>query len=134
MKKIIAWENWNEIERELTDDIYAIDEIDDEEQTNELEAFINNMPLSPLISDIKSHIHTPFGQVPCDSKLKPSDRWDCWMGYTNFGITNTIENKIKNIDGIDALKVMSRYSFCIGIGKLFKFSDVRKELENALCK
>ena len=134
MKKIIAWENWSEIEKELTDDMYTVDEIDDEEQASELEALINNMPLSPLISDVKSYIYTPSGQVSCDSKLKPSDRWDCWMGYTNFGITNTIENKIKNIDGIDALKVMSRYSFCIGIGKLFKFTDVRRELENVLCK
>lgn len=132
MKKIIAWENWNEIETELMD-LEDLQSVLEEEGDNSEE----QMPLMPLpmeiLSTINPIIQTPFGSVHMDSKLKPSDRWDCWLGYTNFGITEDIENKIKKIEGVDALKVMSRYTFCVGIAKLFKFSKVREDIENEIC-
>lgn len=135
MKKIIAWENWNEIERELSEDI-TLEDIINEEEDNENQTGLHADFLMPaMLSDMKPQIiQTPFGNVSVDSRLKPSDRWDCWMGYTNFGITEDIQSKMQEVDGVDALKVMSRYSFCVGVGKLFKFNQVRKEIENAICK
>lgn len=134
MKKIIAWENWNEIEREMSEEITLEDllEEEDEDSSNNMQT---DFLMAPLLSEIKPQIiQTPFGNVSIDSRLKPSDRWDCWMGYTNFGITEDIQLKVQNIEGVDALKIMSRYSFCVGVGKLFKFSEVRKDIENAICK
>jgi hypothetical protein len=29
---------------------------------------------------------------------------------------------------------MSRYTFCVGVGKLFQFKDIRRNIENAICK
>ena len=59
-------------------------------------------------------------------------RFDCWIGHTNFNITNSIKNKLNEVDGIEVLNVMSRYRFFIGIGKMFKFSDIRKNIEKTI--
>lgn len=133
MKKIM-WENWNEKEIELVETTSFDDFMQmDEEDTEQIMSMGQQLP--PTILDIPPQvIHTPFGVVPSDSILKPSDRWQCWMGYTNFDLTHQISNRIKTINGVEALKIMSRYTFCVGVGKMFIFSSVRKEIENAICK
>jgi hypothetical protein len=136
-KKIIAWENWSEIEKELTEDSIFIDDIKPEMNEDDFsgKGMQADFFMGPMLSDIRSPvIQTPFGNVSSESKLKPSDRWDCWMGYTNFGITQDVQETIQEIEGVDALKVMSRYSFCIGVGKMFKSIDVKKDIHNAVCK
>lgn len=56
--------------------------------------------------------------------------YDCWIGHTNFDITNRIKETLDSIDGIEILKICSRYRFFIGIGQMFNFSEVRKSIEN----
>ena len=58
--------------------------------------------------------------------------FDCWIGHTNFGLTKSVQKQIEEIPGIEAFKVMSRYRFFIGIGKLFKFRDVCQQIQVAL--
>jgi hypothetical protein len=134
MKKIM-WENWNEKEIELAEgspiDNLILDSLGGEEdQTMQMDSL-----MSPFLSEMQSPVlHTPFGAVPSDSTLKPSDRWQCWLGYTNFDLTHKISDKMKVISGIEALRIMSRYTFCVGVGKLFNFTNVRKEIEDAVCK
>ena len=61
-------------------------------------------------------IHTPLGPYPEDSLLKPSNRWDCWIGHTNFDITTDMAEKLETeVSGVEALKVSGRDSFFIGI-------------------
>ena len=55
--------------------------------------------------------------------------YDCWLGHTNFNITPVIKGELDKIDGIEVLKICSRYRFFIGIGQMFKFQDVRKQIE-----
>jgi len=59
-------------------------------------------------------------------------RFDCWIGHTNFNITTSIKNKLNEVDGIEVLNVVSRYRFFIGVGKMFQFSDVRKDIEETI--
>ena len=59
-------------------------------------------------------------------------RFDCWIGHANFNITTSIKDKLNEVDGIEVLNVISRYRFFIGIGKMFKFSEVRKDIENCI--
>lgn len=58
--------------------------------------------------------------------------FDCWVAHTNFNITEEIKNKVNKIDGVEILKIHSRYRFFIGIGKMFDFSNVRQDIEKAL--
>ena len=137
-KKII-WKSWNAIAEDYINS-YT-------EELAKLEEEINNISMSgeesqmgpvgiPLYfnSEKFSGMHTPFGVYPIDSPFKPSDRWDCWMATTNFNITKSIYKTLKEeINGIEALKIMGRYSFCIGIPCTFEFQDVRSEIEKKLC-
>lgn len=79
-------------------------------------------------------IYTPLGAFPEESILKPSDRWDCWIAHTNFPVTSKILNILnEEIDGIEVLKVMGKYSFFVGIARLFDIRDVRKQIDEKIC-
>lgn len=56
--------------------------------------------------------------------------YDCWIGHTNFDITESVKTKIEETKGVEILKVYSRYRFFIGVGKMFNFKEVRKEIES----
>ena len=58
--------------------------------------------------------------------------YDCWVGHANFDITPTVKDILDRVDGVEILKICSRYRFFIGVGKMFKFKSVRKDLENQL--
>ena len=73
-------------------------------------------------------VNTPSTFNKCDSDASSNN------GYTNFDLTHKVSDKMKFIKGVEALKVMSRYTFCVGVGKMFNFSTVRKDIENAICK
>lgn len=139
-KKLIAWENWNEIEKMSALEYNPPDE--DDEPTNQFYELVESNEQSGnfeeafqgMLSEMNSQfIYTPFGQVPFDSRFKPSDRWECWLGYTNFGLTKKTVEALQHVEGVDALKVLSRYSFCVGIGKLFNFSEVKQGIQDAIC-
>ena len=61
------------------------------------------------------------------------NQFDCWMGYTNFDITKSVEETIESTEGVELLSVMTRYRFFLGVGKMFSFSDVRRSIESKLC-
>jgi hypothetical protein len=60
--------------------------------------------------------------------------FECWIGHTNFDITNKIKEQLNQIPGIEILKILSRYRFFVGIGEMFDFQDVRHFVENELIK
>jgi hypothetical protein len=55
--------------------------------------------------------------------------FDCWVGHTNFDITPSIKVVLEKTAGIELLKVQSRYRFFIGVGRMFRFGEVRKDIE-----
>jgi hypothetical protein len=129
--KKIVWKSWNTMAEEYINgssmDLEQMDEI--------LGDKAGDVPFLPLIDSGQAHvIYTPWGAYPVDSMLKPSDRWDCRIGYTNFSITNQVKNILVNdIDGIEALKILGKYSFAIGIPCTFDFKNVRLDIEKKLC-
>ena len=130
-RKTIAWESWNAKLEGLQQE--SIDENEPTYLENEHIQSSELIPTEMFITPPRV-IHTPLGVYPEDSLLKPSDRWDCWMGHTNFDITNNMASKLDlEIDGVEALKILGRYSFFIGIGKLFDIAQVRKDIETLLC-
>ena len=130
-RKTIAWESWNAKLEGLQQE--SIDENEPTYLENEHIQSSELIPTEMFITPPRV-IHTPLGVYPEDSLLKPSDRWDCWMGHTNFDITNNMDSKLDlEIDGVEALKILGRYSFFIGIGKLFDIAQVRKDIETLLC-
>ena len=58
--------------------------------------------------------------------------FDCWVGHTNFNLSKKIVSELERIEGVQLLRICSRYRFFIGIGKMFDFKAVRKNLEKRL--
>ena len=132
--KQIAWESWNaRIEEMITPlDLPSPETHISETPYNDIE-----IPHELLSQDFfiqpQKILYTPMGPYPEESLMKPSDRWDCWLGYTNFDIVNAVEDQIENIAGVEALRVLGRYTFFMGVGKLFDIKNVRADIEKELC-
>ena len=58
--------------------------------------------------------------------------YDCWLGHSNFDLTPSIKSEIEKVEGVEVLKICSRYRFFLGIGQMFKFTDVRKNIEEII--
>jgi hypothetical protein len=141
--KQIVWTSWNARVDEMMaplDETFTPEVDPDEMPYNDIE--IPQEFLSPeLFLQQPRILYTPLGPYPEESLMKPSDRWDCWLGYTNFSITNEIEEQIggdhtgaeEGIEGVEALKVLGRYTFFVGVGKLFDIREVRENVEKKLC-
>lgn len=84
---------------------------------------------------ISKHMPTPM-MIPMSQQLIEDismlSNFDCWVGHTNFDITPKIKDLLNKIDGIEVLKICSRYRFFIGVGQMFNFADVRKNIEKEL--
>ena len=122
--KKIAWENW----KEKVD--YSPPENKLEESAEEEEDVIEKSLLSAM--EIPRLVQTPLGIFHYEDKLKPSEKFDCWIGYTNFNITQNISDLIESVDGVEALEIMSRYTFFLGVGKMFNFRNVRLGIESLI--
>jgi hypothetical protein len=126
MNNTMAWEKWDEadfIREALSED-------------EELEEALENPDLPSMnlgsFSVTFPKIRTPLGFFSIDDPLRPAVMFDCWIGHTNFRITEDIKRLIEEVPGIEALKIMSQYRFFIGVGKLFKFRDVCQQIQEAL--
>lgn len=131
--KTIIWKSWNA----LADEYMQVFQNEMENLQEELTDMADEggIPMSMLMgADKFAVMHTPFGMYPMDSMFKPSDRWDVWVGVTNFSITKLIKNILKkDIEGIEALRILGRYTFVIGVPCTFDFKDIRVNIENELC-
>ena len=71
--------------------------------------------------------------IPINEQLAENinlaSNFDCWMGHTNFNITKGIREKINQAEGVEILKVVSRYRFFLGVGRMFDFKEVRNNIE-----
>lgn len=128
-KKKILWESWNA--KILTASEQQEPQQEESQAYDTPEVEVSPEYFIPIQSRL---IHTPMGAYPEESILKPSDRWDCWIAHTSFPITGSIVNILNNdIDGIEVLKVMGKYSFFIGVAKLFDIRDVREQINEKIC-
>jgi hypothetical protein len=66
------------------------------------------------------------------SEIALASNFDCWVGHTNFNLTEEIKTALNTIDGIEVLKICSRYRFFIGVGKMFDFAEVRQNIETKI--
>lgn len=88
--------------------------------------------LEEELQNIGHLIATPFGLFSVDDPFTPMKRTELRIGYTDFPITDEEFKIINDCPGVDTFRVMSRYSFIIGIGKAFEFTSVRRDLEKSL--
>jgi len=116
----IAWERWvDEVVEDNLDIDMDLDESDED------------MPNLQML-ELPMQIRTPLGVYGPLETMSPNNMFDCWFCHTNFDLTEADKNALDLVDGIEALKIVSRYRFFIGIGKMFSLTDVRPRVEIAL--
>lgn len=101
-------------------DALPINEDEDDEETMDK---VHHMMPAPMMIPMSQQLIEDISML---------SNYDCWIGHTNFDITHKIKDKLNAIDGIEILKICSRYRFFIGIGQMFNFAEVRKNIENEL--
>ena len=121
----IAWENWKEKVDHSPPKTNNSEDILEEDEEGLEKSILAAMEVPRLVQ-------TPLGIFQYEDKLRPSEKFDCWIGYTNFDITQNISDLIESVDGVEALEVMSRYTFFLGVGKMFNFRNVRTSIEELL--
>ena len=141
--KKIGWQKYEDyIEKQLTSPILHTiiqnvamqhiehDSVEDEDDDEEEDCISN------ANEDESKHIMHPAMMLPLTSKLMDDvallSTFDCWIGHTNFDITNNIKSILDSVPGVEVLKVLSRYRFFVGIGHMFDFAKVRKDIEKAI--
>ena len=80
-----------------------------------------------------AEVGSVFAGMPEDlsNEIQMISNFDCWLGHTNFNITKAVKERLENVRGVEVLKICSRYRFFIGVGRMFDFSEVRKEIEES---
>ena len=129
--KKIAWQSWNAITEEFYENDSGLSTLEDILLATSNPEDLGDSPIK-FFDPGPTVIYTPYGPFSSDSCLKPSNRWDCWFGYTNFDITFSVLDEIEDAAGVESVKVMGRYTFFIGIGKLFGSTEVKLNIENIL--
>ena len=138
MKRKIGWQKYeNVIEDQLSSPILQellaitnppMEMVNTEEFTyEELESLQKE-----LMYDTQSQSQSVALTDDFISQVNMLAQFDCWVGHTNFNITKTIKDTLNASEGVEILKVNSRYRFFIGVGKMFDFKDVRTNIEEKL--
>jgi hypothetical protein len=122
--KLIVWEKWVDPFDPENLDIENQDEYSEEEES-ELDA----EAATAAINGSMKVIMTPIGMLPIDI-LSTSDKFNFWVGHTNFDITPGVANTIEESHGVEVLDILTRYRFRIAIGKIFTDRDVMKEIND----
>lgn len=135
MKRKIGWQKYEDIiEKNISSPLMKsimekfnnlIEPESEKEESNSWESSYDEE------EDYKTSSMLPISQQLIED-ISMLNNFECWMGHTNFDITPAIKNQLDTIKGVELLKVCSRYRFFIGIGKMFEFSDVRKDIEDTL--
>ena len=130
MDRKIIWEKWYDIIPDSESKIIT-DEFDEDDEYDE--DMLQEQTFGLVFDSQENKIRTPIGTFNIDEPLSPSNMYDCWVGHTNFRLNE--EDYIlldQYVDGIEVIKMMSKYRFFIGIGKLFNFKDVQSKIQEAL--
>jgi hypothetical protein len=134
-KKKIGWQKYedllqNQLESPFLDSLYnkISGNIDDEEDDDD-----GFNPYKDGVENLKGHFIIPINERMMEN-ISLTTNFDCWVGHTNFNITEEVRDKLSDMDGVEILKICSRYRFFVGIGRMFDFSEVRKNIEKIIAE
>ena len=134
MSKKIGWQKYEEMIKSqmsspfasllLTNNLNMIDFSEDQEDLDEIDL--------EMLQDSEQDLLVVPVPENFSEQLSLLTNYECWVGHTNFDITESVKDQINDTFGVEILKVYSRYRFFIGIGRMFDFKDVRKIIEETL--
>jgi len=108
----------------------SLEDLTDEE-LEQLEEYINSQPNAQVPQEETMMMNIDENLA---GEINLATNFDCWVAHTNFNLTENIRNQLDRVEGVELLKVFSRYRFLVGVGRMFDFSEVRKEIEKIIPK
>jgi hypothetical protein len=106
------------------------------------QSVLQNLPTDEEEQDLLSNQDIPYDEHKStdepvmltldkdfSNEILLATNYDCWVGHTNFNLTENIKEELNKVEGVEVLKICSRYRFFIGIGRMFDFKEVRKNIE-----
>jgi hypothetical protein len=108
-----------------TEDLFNSGDLTDEE----LEEIEEQLLLDKNLSEKELRVSVSESLM---AEISLTSNFDCWIGHTNFDITKDVVTKLNKAEGVEGLKIFSRYRFFIGVGRMFDFKTVRKDIEKIL--
>lgn len=134
MSKKIGWQKYEDlIQKQLTSPFASLmlqgqmsiseDDFSQEEEDVSFSELLESEEKDLMIVPVPQDFHNQISLIT---------NYDCWVGHTNFDITEDVKNIVDTCKGVEILKIHSRYRFFVGIGRMFEFSDVRKQIEESL--
>ena len=121
MSRTITWEAWTD---PADDEI--LEEFDEDD-------FDEDPDIHRVLRQIPNLITTPMGVFRVHDRMNPAKQFDCWTGHADFDITKKVKDQIESVEGVEALVILTRYRFFLGVGKSFKFRDVRVKIDSLCC-
>jgi hypothetical protein len=76
----------------------------------------------------------PYGTIPINENAITSKLYKMWVGHCNFDITKNIMETIEKVEGVEILRVWTRYRFWVGFGNLFDDNKVQQDIEDSIIK
>lgn len=130
MENKIQWESWSALEDEIAQKLTQKNSTSLMGVGEDSEIHQEILSFPPMQAP---YVPTPFGNYDPETPFRPAARWNCWIGHTNFRLTKGIVKAITQVEGVAALKIMDRYTFCIGVAKMFKIASVAADIQRMLC-
>lgn len=124
MSKKILWLKWE-------DPLYPKKHEDSAEVQSQKDSFYD----SEKDDDVDRHVRVimgPYGTIPINENSVTSKLYNMWVGHCDFNITQNIMGLIEGVEGVEILRVWTRYRFWIGFGNLFEDSLIQKNIEEVI--
>lgn len=126
MSRKLVWRRWLDPFKLIVDKAKALQEEDDEDHSHFKGAA--NAPdtyRGPVLV-------TPNGMLPLTEGGLPSKNFNIWVGDANFDLSRPVVRAIGSVSGVERLRLESRYSFWMGIGRAFDENQVKLDVEKAV--
>lgn len=132
MERIIEFDRWVDPFKEAVN-AFSSNDKDDMGSGDDFDnySFSPKRPSKKLFSG--PALVGPMGIVPLTEENISSDNFDLWVGHTNFDLGRSECIAIEKTEGVELLKIYSRYRFLIGVGKTFEAGRVFNEIKSKLC-
>lgn len=75
----------------------------------------------------------PTGFVPLTDANAPGRNYKFWTAHTNFVLTDGDVARLNGVDGVEVLRVFTRYRFWFAVGQAFPDEPVKAAVRAALC-
>lgn len=136
MKKFkIEWIRCDWLDEDDFDDDEDDDEDDDGSESYQEKEREEHEKMGMLRGIMPGHervIHTPFGIVSENDTSSPINDTEFFIAHVNFNLSRPRALAINDVEGVEFLKIISRYRFAVGMGVLFDSESVKLAIEKVL--